>query len=132
MAPLLTFVAAIKGWHVIVVGALGLAFAGMGYFTGSAQMPAASRIHSALAVPTMIAVMAFLIFAVTTEKFGPAALFPSIFVALTIFSAVAITGYGLRDADFSYRVHAVLGLCVSFMMSGLLCGMIAIKQKLGG
>ena len=88
-------------------------------------------ILSALALPLAIFFLAVVRFAWTTEEFGPRDLFPLIFVASTLFVVAGILSTSLNDPSFFYRVADVLGLSFTIMMSGLICGIIAIKQRFG-
>ena len=86
-------------------------------------------IHSLVAIPVMIFTTAFLAFAYFTRDFAALALFPSILLVVVTFAAVAIVGSGIEDPDFFNPIFVILGLAVSLLSSGLLCGMIAIRRK---
>ena len=135
MEPLRIFIAKVRLWHVVTAGAFALLFVIVSYLTDDQAFARAVNlqlaIHSIVAIPVMIFTLAFLIFAMTTRQFRALTLFPSIFLVIVIFAAVAIIGFGMEDPDFSTPIFNPLGLSVSLGMSGLLCAMIAIRQKFG-
>lgn len=135
MEPLLVFIAKVRAWHVFTVGAFALLLVIVNYLTDGQAMPPAVylplAIHSLVAIPVMIFTIAFLAFVFFTNDFGARALFPSIFLVVVTFAAVAIVGFGMEDPDFSSPIFVTLGLAVSLLFSGLLCGIFAIRRKFG-
>lgn len=135
MKPLLVFIAKVRAWHVLTVGAFALLFVIFSYLTNGHTISRAEylplAIHSLVAIPVMIFTTAFLAFAYFTRDFGALALFPSIFLVVVTFAAIAIVGFGMEDPDFSSPIFVTLGLAVSLLFSGLLSGMIAIRRKFG-
>ena len=135
MEPLHIFIAKVRLWHVVTAGAFALLFVIVSYLTDDHAFARAVNlqlaIHSIIAIPVMIFTLAFLIFAMTTRQFRALTLFPSIFLVIAIFAAVAIIGSGMEDPDFATAIFIPLGLSVSLGMSGLLCAIIAIRRKFG-
>jgi len=131
MAPLLAFIATIKIWFAILIGALALAFGSVAYLTNPGAHPPATRalvsLYAAVLVAFMLFLAAFLIFTLTTDRFSPLSLFPSIFVALTAFSALTFVGLRLEDPYFSFPVFAVLALIASFVTTIILCAVMILK-----
>jgi cellulose synthase/poly-beta-1,6-N-acetylglucosamine synthase-like glycosyltransferase len=130
MLPLLTFIGTIERWHLGVVAALALLFAVASYFAGPAGT--AKRVpmffRAGLAVPVLVFVSAFLIFALGTDNFDGFTLFPSIFLVLTAFVAFGMASFSADGLQFPIRIAAPMGLILSLVMSLLVCATIALKN----
>lgn len=130
MAPLTTFIATIKGWHVIAVFALTLLFIVVGSTPGKTRFQ--DTLLASIGIPVMLFFLAFLGFALPNRKFGAAELFPSLLLVISAFVAVGITGAMLDDRKFPPALAITMGAIVSLLMSGLLVGWRSLFPKMFG
>lgn len=133
MEPLLVFIAKIRAWHVLLACAAALIFVIVSHLTDKGAVPRAVSLQQSLlamiAIPVMIFTIAFLAFASMNDQFRAMALFPSVFLVVSAFIAVGIVSFKFEDPDAPILILAPMGLILSVLASGMVCVMIAIRQK---
>ena len=136
MAPLTTFIGTIKGWHAIALFAFTLTFMAVGFLTADRATPAAERLRDGLlafiGLPIMLVATAFLVFALFFRHYSAGQLFPSVFLAISAFVAVGITGATLNDEEIRPAVAVPVGVILSLLMSGMIVGLISVYRKIAG
>lgn len=128
--PLLAFIRLIERWHVIFFIGFAAIFSLWMYFDTSGDVTSAVRLqrslHAIVMIPVMIILLAFMVFIFRHNEFGAAASFPSLLLVWSTFAILGVIGFGIGDPDFPYLLVGTMALVGSIIMSGMICGRLAL------
>lgn len=131
MAPLITFISLIKGWQAAAIVAAAILLVGGMHLSQFGLRDWPTILPTTLVLLAMNFTLAFMLFALNTDKFGAVALFPSVTLVLATSTTSMVIETNLQDPRFPLGMFLFLGLVVTLMASCLVCAIIALRQKLG-